>query len=342
MDNPLHTSGFVVQPRLNFKNLIDKMLYQHFVDAANYQSSKKCDRGQLIISALKLSEETGWTRGMIRGSIKRLSDAGYITSTALTQNRGLLITILSYDDYQNLGNYSKKINQRENQQENQQANQREESEIPCGTRSGVVLKKEDNQRSNQQENQRQNHTLTAYINSIININKTLKEYIAEANLKSLNLVSAQDIETFVDFASRTNALPQGVNHRILVLYFDSIRLSRQTCTISANILVKFIDKIQKYSANQINYALWKHIEDHDDKRESYTLGILRNVKEPEARRGLIKLKNRQSGWKDHEGNERYPTAVGENESSTSKETQRLQELARQKGLAKGGDVNFDF
>jgi len=300
MENKIQASGFVIQPRLQFKNIKDKMLYQLFLDLANFKDDNLCKRGQLVTSSLKLSDETGWSRGEIRGSIKRLEDDGYIKSEPFKKNKGLIITIIGYDDFQKLGNYNSKINQLYNQQDNQhdsqQDNQQTESSNPCDSKEERTLKEEinqhDSQHDNQQNNQLNNHTITTYINSINNINKTLKEYIVEAPVKNKNLSSTQDIEIFVDFALRTNSLPHGVNKKILVSYFDCIRLTRQTCTISANILVKFIEKIRKYSVNQIHFALWKHIEQHDDKRESYTLGILRNTNEHEARRGLIKLKNK--------------------------------------------------
>lgn len=39
-----------------------------------------------------------------------------------------------------------------------------------------------------------------------------------------------------------------------------------------------------------------HCDQHDDKKEQYTLGILlRNTKEHEASRGLIRLKNKNKG-----------------------------------------------
>jgi predicted transcriptional regulator len=307
VENSIQTSGFVIQPRLQFKKTKDMMLYQLFVYLANYENSTNCKRGQLITSSLSLSNETGWTRAEIRGSIKRLEDDGHIISKPYKRNKGLLITVSNYDDYQKLTNYNKKINQQDNQQDNQhnsqQDNQQGKPEIPCDSKEDDDLKNENNQQDNQQgsqqDSQLNNHTITTYINSIINNNInnniTLKEYIAEAPVKNKNLTTTEEIETFVDFATQTNALPAGINSKLLVSYFDCIRLTRQTCTISANILVKFLEKIQKYSANQIHYALWKHIDQHDDKRESYTLGILRNTKEPEARRGLIKLKNRNGG-----------------------------------------------
>jgi hypothetical protein len=52
--------------------------------------------------------------------------------------------------------------------------------------------------------------------------------------------------------------------------------------------------MKKYSANQINFAIWNHVEKHDDKREQYTLGILRNTSDDEVYRKLMRMLNRQN------------------------------------------------
>ncbi|OCA85251.1 hypothetical protein [Pseudobacillus wudalianchiensis] len=350
MDNRIQASGFVIQPRLQFKNVKDKMLYQLFNDLANYEDSINCRRGQLITSSLSLSSETGWSRAEIRSSIKRLEDGGYIRSKPFKKNKGLLITVLNYDNFQKLEGYNKKSNQQKNQQgdqhKNQCKNQQEKTEKPCGSREERDLKsindQQKNQQSDQLKNQQKNHTITAFINSITNINKTLKEYIDEANVKNMNLTSINDIEIFVDFALQTNALPEGTSKKILVAYFDCIRLNRQTCNISAALLTKHIEKLNKYSVNQLHYALWKHVEQYDDKREQYTLGILRNTKEHEARRGLMILKNRK-GAITNGNDEQLATAVGAEQSSTRAEAERLEQIAREKGLLREiRDTEFDF
>ncbi len=73
-----------------------------------------------------------------------------------------------------------------------------------------------------------------------------------------------------------------------------LRLTRSTCKISKNVLLQVFAKMKKYSANQINFAVWHHFEKHDDKREQYTLGILRNTRDDEAYRKLMRMLNRQS------------------------------------------------
>ena len=108
-----------------------------------------------------------------------------------------------------------------------------------------------------------------------------------------NLSSTEEIETFVDL--QINVLPSGVSKKILINYIDCIRLKRSTCRISASLVTKLLEKFKKYSTDQLNYAMWIHFDKHDDKDEKYTLGILRNTKEPEAKRGLMKLKNGNGG-----------------------------------------------
>ncbi|WP_062105236.1 hypothetical protein [Bacillus niameyensis] len=349
MDNTLNASGFVIQPRLQFENLIDKILYQHFLDVANYQKSRNCERGQTIISINKLSLETGWPRGLIRGSVNRLVKLSYISITTLKQKKGTLVTITDYDLIQNIANYSKKNNQQDNQQDDQQGNQQDNQQerLEKSSESKVTGSEEisdnqqDDQQGNQQDNQQVNLTLTEYINSIININKTLKEYVADVSVKNKNLSSEEDIKTFVDFAERTNALPKGLPINILTTYFDCIRRTRRTCIISANILVNFIEKTNKYTVDQLHYALWTHCEKHSEKGEKYTLGILRNTDVHEAKRGLMKLNNK--GVASIAGSRSYASAVGERPSSTSKEVERLEALAREKGLHGAiRDPNFDF
>lgn len=310
MENNIQTSGFVIQPRLQFESLKDKMLYQHFIDEANYVDAGDCKIGQLITSLSSIEKETGWSYGVVRGIIGRLVDAGLITVQTRSQKRGITVTIVGYSRFQSLKNYEK-INKENNnpktkgeQRENKEDNKEDDSAksvVPTDERgSEMPTNKENNNpitKEEQTDNKEIHNAITAFITSLnsINSNVTLKEYLASAKVKSMNLTSTDDIEIFVDFALRTNSFPEGTSRKILITYFDSIRLTRSTCNISANLLANLIEKMSKYSANQINYALWMHCEKHDDKRETYTLGILRNTKEPEARRGLMLLKNKNGG-----------------------------------------------
>ncbi|MBP1080835.1 MULTISPECIES: winged helix-turn-helix domain-containing protein [Bacillus] len=303
MESGIQASGFVIQPRLRFKYVRDQMLYQYLLSRAEYRDKAELSKGKTIIKITHLSEELGWTRKEISFSLKRLEKEEYITKETLLQKRGTLITIVDYENLQNLTFYKKKDSikgQEKGHEDDMKNNGNGHEDIPeiidiTSVEDDVKINK--GHEKGQEEGHEKGHliSITAFINSIININKTLKEYIVDAPVKNKNLSSIEDIKTFVDFASQTNALPQGANLKIIVSYFDCIRLTRSTCTVSANILVKFIEKIHKYSANQIHYAMWKHVEQHDDKKESYTLGIMRNTNEHEARRGLMKLKNKGGG-----------------------------------------------
>lgn len=305
------------------------MIYQYLVSRANYKTHETLAVGQTIIILSEIESETGWSRRMIKFSLDRLADQGYIHHETLKQKRGVLVTISCYDDFQKLENYKKNSpkNVQENVQENEQPMYKEstsnvhenvhenEAQKPYEISESEGSENEDVQENehqmykqcttDEQENVQENEQLisiTAFITSFnsnninnINNNRTIKQYLDSANVKSMNLTSVHDVEIFVDFALRINALPSGVSRKILISYIECIRLTRQTCTISANVLANLFEKFGKYSVNQINYAMWLHVLDHDDKKEKYTLGILRNIKEPEAMRGLIKLKNRNGG-----------------------------------------------
>ncbi len=306
----VNASGFVIQPRLQFDDLRDKMLYQHFVEGANYVDSNDCKIGQLITSILSIQKDTGWSYGIVRGIIGRLEDSGLIIVETRSQKRGITVTIVDYSRFQSLKNYEKNNKENNNPltKEKQSGNKEDNKENPLAkSRASTVerglemsINKENNNpltKEEQTDNKENHNAITALITSLnsINSNKTLKQYVDEANVKNMNLSSTDEIEIFVDFALRTNAFPDGVSKKILIRYFDAIRLTRSTCRISARLLTNVIEKMSKYSANQINYALWMHCEKHDDKKEQYTLGILRNTKEPEARRGLMMLKNKNGG-----------------------------------------------
>ena len=157
-NNQIEVKGFVIQPRLTFKNRRDKMIYHLLVEEANYRESDKCKQGQTIISITSLEEDTGWSRGQIRGSLNRLKEAGYISTETMPRNRGLLITITNYSEFQSLETY--KNNQQitdkqptDNQQDNQQTN----SENQHGYNVFDGSKNENNQQNNQQITKQEHH-----------------------------------------------------------------------------------------------------------------------------------------------------------------------------------------
>lgn len=299
-------SGFVIQPRLPFENAKDKMLYHYLLDGANFVKSKTCGVGQVLTSISSLSVETGWSYGVVRGMLLRITEHGYISIKTMSQKRGIMITICDYEAFQNLEKY-KKINKENNnpltkdeQSTNKENNKENEFEKPCHKKENEGSESSPNKENNkaltkgeQSINKENRNTITAFITSlnIIN-NKTLKDYLAESSSKNMNLASKEEIMSFVDFALQVNALPPGASKLITVNYLDIIRLLRSTCKVSANLVAGHLEKLNKYTADQVNYAMLKHYTQHDDKKEQYTLGILRNTNIHEARRGLIKLKNK--------------------------------------------------
>jgi predicted phage replisome organizer len=133
-----------------------------------------------------------------------------------------------------------------------------------------------------------------------------------------NLCSIDDIKTFVESQLASNPLP--VNQKLLVKYIDCLRLYRKTARISKNIILTEWEKWKKFNPDVVSYAMWTHIEKHDDKPEEYTLAIMRNTNEHVAKRELIKLKNKAdqegheyaTGSKEHTGD----SGTGQKESVT--------------------------
>ncbi|AXI29477.1 hypothetical protein CIB87_10810 [Priestia megaterium] len=101
------TTGFVILPRLTFKNRFDQALYSIFMEEANFATNDYLKRGQAKFKMSKLSEELHTTRNMVRNSITRLEKDGLIKKEPLPQNKGILVTIINYDEYQSLETYQK-------------------------------------------------------------------------------------------------------------------------------------------------------------------------------------------------------------------------------------------
>lgn len=308
-------SGFVVMPRLKFDQLVDKFLYQHFVDDANFKPSQSCEKGQTIVSLSQLSKDSGWTYGVIRGACERLVKRQYITTKTLPQKRGILITITDYDRLQHLVNYQKsnkennkpitKDEQTENKEDNKEGESSNEG-IPMDSEgSDVSINKENNKlltKDEQTANKEINNTRTAFNNSI-NI-KTYKDLRESCKKELPQVSSSEDAATFVNLLSHLDGLPD-IKASWLIRYIDTIRLTRSTCKVSTNVLITFLEKALKFDKDIIHYAFASHIMNHDDKRESYTLGIMRNTNVHEARRKLMKILNNGRG----EMNESISTGI---------------------------------
>lgn len=117
-----------------------------------------------------------------------------------------------------------------------------------------------------------------------------KEKEKREKRKAENLSSTEDVESLVESLMASN--PLTVSKKLLVSYIDCIRLTRKTARVSVNIITNLWEKWSKYSQPVLTYAMWTHIEKHDDKPEQYTLAIMRKTDEHEANRRLIMMKNR--------------------------------------------------
>lgn len=310
MNEKVSAKGFVVIPRIKFEDLRDKMLYLHFIEQAYFASVGYCERGQFITSMASISKESGWSYSIVRGIMGRLEKAELIQIETRSQNRGVIVTIINYSLYQSLKSYQK--SGKENHNPVAGGKQGEDNEkVKEGRPLTSVTSREDTQllevkrkenregaaKEKQMNDSGKRNNITAYITSlnITNSNKTLKQYLDEASDVNMNLHSITEVKIFVDFALRINAFPSNTSKEILTDYFNVIRLTRETVKISAKLLTNQIEKMSIYSANQLNYALKIHTDKHEDKREKYTLGILRNLKESEAIRGLATLNNKKDG-----------------------------------------------
>ena len=72
----IQASGFVVQPRLQFKHLRDELLFLHFMKGASYRETNDLQIGQLFIRVSDGSTDRGWPRKGIRGWFRRVGGGG--------------------------------------------------------------------------------------------------------------------------------------------------------------------------------------------------------------------------------------------------------------------------
>jgi hypothetical protein len=108
--------------------------------------------------------------------------------------------------------------------------------------------------------------------------------------KAENLCSIEDVKTFVGSLSSPN-VSESIDREILIEYIDMLRLTRGNARISANVILNLFKKWKKRDPVVVNYAMLLHIRKHDDKKEQYTSGIIRNTKPEEARKKLLYLMN---------------------------------------------------
>lgn len=320
----METSGFVVLPRLSIKNVRDKLIFCYLIETANWNT------GEAKINVSELEREVGWSRKEISNSLSRLQKGGLIQTETLKGKRGVRVVIARYFEYQNLSNYKKMAQANvEMAQAKVQAHaemgQASNIENPCPAWDSHTNKSEVEQANGETAQAlaqaREEKGQALFNNSIINSNSNSSinnKPNTSLTSEKKQLASEADVISFVD--ENIDVLPAGTNRKLLIRYCETIRLTRSTCKISQNVLLQVFAKMRKYSRNQINYAIWNHVEKHDDKREKYTLGILRNTSDAEAYRKIMLMLNR--------GGEHGSTSTTEDLGSGLEESQGTQKYSR--------------
>ncbi|MGG3435983.1 DnaD domain protein [Bacillus subtilis] len=130
--------GFVVLPRLLFKDFRDRMIYQYLFTEAEYRPGQTLEVGQTIIKVTELASLSGWTEGknssgwspvQMKYSLDRMVKQGYLKLDRLPQKRGFIVTVLHYAEYIQLGNYNKKKDLALAQEEQQEDEKKVKSNV---------------------------------------------------------------------------------------------------------------------------------------------------------------------------------------------------------------------
>ncbi len=113
--------------------------------------------------------------------------------------------------------------------------------------------------------------------------------------------------------------------KVIHEYFDMLRFTRKTGRIAKNIMLRELSYWGRYPPEIVIEALSIHTQRYPTKREDYTRGIIRRI---------YREKGGQNGtdWKQNTGT--YPGDPG-----PTTESQRLEQLAREKGLIKDGEIH---
>lgn len=97
-------------------------------------------------------------------------------------------------------------------------------------------------------------------------------------------------------------------------YWDAIRETRKTGSVSKSVIYNNMTKWQKYDLTVIEYALKTHVESHKGKKEDYTIGIMRNTSKEEAAERL------RSGVKPYKNNVvQIPSYGGESDGKSNEQ-----------------------
>ncbi|RDY87040.1 DnaD domain protein [Bacillus amyloliquefaciens] len=101
--------GYVVLPRLPFKDPRDETIYDYLFKRAEYRADQELMLGQTIVKLVDLAKRFNWSSDQIKYSLDRMVKQEYLKLDRLPQKRGFIVTVLNYAEYIQLGNYNKKI-----------------------------------------------------------------------------------------------------------------------------------------------------------------------------------------------------------------------------------------
>ncbi|MGO1134244.1 DnaD domain-containing protein [Bacillus subtilis] len=104
----MHGLGYVILPRLPFKDSRDETIYDYLFKRAEYRSDQQLEPGQTIIKLVDLAKRFNWSADQIKYSMDRMVKQEYLKLDRLPQKRGFIVTVLHYAEYIQLGNYNKK------------------------------------------------------------------------------------------------------------------------------------------------------------------------------------------------------------------------------------------
>ncbi|MED2005459.1 hypothetical protein P4V86_19250 [Brevibacillus laterosporus] len=322
-------AGFVVIPRITFEHFIDEVLYNFLMKGANYKASNECQRGQIIVSVRKLPEVMGWTYQQIRTSLDRLSKSHLIKMEQIKYkgNKASLITIVNYDGFQQLENYSK-INAPNNAPNNASANA--PNNAPNEPENDVVpsVLGDEEDGNNAPNNAGTNAPNSAPNNANRTSVKQQVKHIKES------CRSREDITSFVDSQQLLNRIE--LPNRLFVEYFDLVRLQRKSGKIANSVLEGLWGRLAKQAANAkqsaeanqaiVTYALSTYIMNYGHKPAEYAFGIISNTSEPEARQGMIRLQNSKQEGKNGKGRTRFQSDVSGIAKKGTSNTERFAHL----------------
>ncbi|MFP7702170.1 DnaD domain protein [Bacillus sp. C15] len=100
--------GYVVLPRLPFKDPRDETIYDYLFKRAEYRADQELMLGQTIVKLVDLAKRFNWSSDQIKYSLDRMVKQEYLKLDRLPQKRGFIVTVLNYAEYIQLGNYNKK------------------------------------------------------------------------------------------------------------------------------------------------------------------------------------------------------------------------------------------